>query len=340
MTLPIILVGAFSQDPSVYTYATSFLSALCALGYNVISFNYRAQPTRFTSINTLLINQRLVRTCKKLNPSLMFMIKAETITPATLKKIKTNNPTLKIINFYPDNPFALWNGNSNSNVLMSLPYIDCFMSWSPALIPILKTAGCKHVCYFPFAYDPELFNQKIIISEEGHKTYRSDICFVGTWEPEREQWLTAIKHRLPNINLAIWGNMWQEHCAHSILSSSIRGKAIYGNTMIKAFQCATIVLNFIRQQNALGHNMRTFEVPASKAFLLTQWTKEQAEILFEENKTIMCFKTIDELIDKIIYFSHSQEREFLIQKSYEHVQQYTLPEQLLIYFNTCTTSRR
>ena len=233
-----------------------------------------------------------------------------------------------------------WNGNSNSNVLMSLPSIDCFMSWSPDLEPILKTAGSNHVCTFPFAYDPELFSQEIIISTEEQKAYHTDVCFIGTWEPEREQWLAVLKQRLPSLNLAIWGNLWAEQCTNQILKNSLRGKALYGTSMIKALRCATIVLNFVRQQNALGHNMRTFEVPASKAFLLTQWTKEQAEILFTENETIACFKNIDELIEKIIYYSHSQEREILLQKSYEHVQKYTLPKQLQNYLNTCSILKR
>lgn len=333
----ILLVGAQATDPAIYTYAPSFAHALRSLGHTVTLFNYRGTPTPWRYLNTLIINHNLVRIAKKIRPSIIFLLKAETISPATLRTVKKINPNVKVISFYPDNPFTFWNGNSNSNVLMSLPLIDCFLSWSPDLVPILKTAGCKHVCPFPFAYDHELFNQEITISLEEQKKYASDACFIGTWEPDRELWLTKLVECLPSINLAIWGNLWAERCTNSALKTFLKGSAIYGVEMIKAFRCATVVLNFIRQQNALGHNMRTFEVPASKAFLLTQWTHEQAHILFEENRHIATFKNIDELVDKILrYNSHSQERENLLKMSYNHVQQYSLQRQLQMYFNTCS----
>lgn len=69
-----------------------------------------------------------------------------------------------IVNFYPDNPFVFWNGNSNKNILNSLPYYDCFLIWSKLLIPILKTVGAKDVYYLPFAYDNDIYYPGIDIS--------------------------------------------------------------------------------------------------------------------------------------------------------------------------------
>ncbi len=172
-----------------------------------------------------------------------------------------------IINFYPDNPFAVWNGNSTQHVLASLPLYDHFLIWSQMLIPVLYTAGCKNVHYFPLAFEEELFDQNPETVEPG---YQSEVCFIGTWEPARERWLTELLERLPSLNLAIWGDLWSKNISQgNILHTKIRGQALYGEKMLAATRGAAIVLNFIREQNATAHNMRTFEVPASGAFTHT-----------------------------------------------------------------------
>lgn len=328
----VMLVGMFSSDSAQYTYASSFARTFYNLGFRVITFNSRYQffpwlPLRFTSrLNNFLINQSLLKQVKEYQPDLVFLIKAENIFASTLKKIKEKyNPT--IINFYPDNPFVLWNGNSTHHVLMSLPIFDHFLIWSEMLIPVLYTAGCKSVYYFPLAFEEELFNQ---IPEEVEPDYQSQVCFIGTWEPARQSWLTLLCQRLPELKLALWGDLWLEniHPEH-VLRNKIRGPALYEKNMIKALHGADIVLNFIREQNATAHNMRTFEVPAAKSFMLTQRTKEQAEKLFIENESIVCFSNIDELIEKITwYLQHPDQRKKIAQKGYNAVQQYTLHKQL------------
>ena len=74
-----------------------------------------------------------------------------------------------------------------------------------------------------------------------------------------------------------------------------------------------------------SHNMRTLEVPASKAFLLTQRTQEQAGFLFEEKKSIECFEDINELIGKIkFYLLNEKERLLILNAGYERVQKFDL----------------
>lgn len=333
----ILLVGAFSDNPAIYTYALSFNTALQKLGYQVDTFNYRNKifPGPLARFDHMAINKALIKKVTAAKPDLIFMVKAESITAATLAFIK-KNLCHNIINFYPDNPFALWNGNSNHEVLTSLPLLTCFLSWSQMLIPSLQSAGCANVCSFPFAYDEEIFSptQNTIALDE--KKYRYDVCFVGTWEPMREQWLNELVTRMPNITLAIWGNDWHKKCHSAKLTKSIRGDAIYNDEMIQAFQASKIVLNFIRVQNMTSHNMRTFEVPASNTFLLTQYTDEQAEGYFKAGDSIACFVDADDLASKVAFYLHNQDaRRAITQKGFEQAQNFTLTKQLKNYFNNC-----
>ena len=327
----ILLVGAFSSDPAVYTYATSFYKAFKKLGYEVEKFNPRKLFTskrfiRFKKTNDFLCNVFLYRKVVQFQPDLIFFIKSENIFPATLRRIKSRFDTF-IANFYPDNPFVFWNGNSNSNILLSLPVFDCFLIWSRMLMPVLESAGCKNVYYFPFAYDSDLFK---LFDEFIKKDCFCDVCFAGTWDKEREIYLTKLCEKMTNLDLGIWGNMWSENLPkNSVLRNKLKGKAIYPPELINIFKNSKIVLNFIRKQNMTSHNMRTFEVPASGAFLLSERTQEQAEFLFIEGESIECFDGIDELAEKIeFYLDNEFKRLEIINKSKQVVIDFTLEKAL------------
>ncbi len=307
----ILLVGYFNKDKNKYSYSDSFYNKLSELGYTVKKFNYRKKIFFLSKVNNWLINFFLCRKAKSFNPDLILFIKAETIYSKTIKKLKNNNYFM--VNFYPDNPFVFWNGNSNKQVLNSLPYYDCFLSWSRALMPVLSSAGCNDVYYFPFAYDKDIFEKNVNLTEQDIDNYKSEVCFAGTWDPDREEWLTGLVQKLPNLDLVIYGNLWNENLNNnSVLRPFLKGEAIYRDELIKVFKTSKIVLNFIRKQNMTSHNMRTFEAPATGAFLLTQRTSEQAEELFKEKEGIDCFDSVDELVSKIEFYLKNDDLRRLI----------------------------
>lgn len=329
----IVLAGMLSNTQ--YTYASSFVQTLQELCYEVIQFNTRPKinlpiPKKVTTyLRDYLVNKNLIKMISKHKPDILFLIKAENIFASTLQLIKEKFGTT-IINFYPDNPFAIWNGNSTINVLESLQIYDHFLIWSETLIPALNSAGSKQINYFPFAFDEKLFNHTVQITDE----YISQVCFIGTWEPMREEMLTFLCTKLPEIDVAIWGNLWLEHIKPDHpLYKRIRGQAIYNDDMVAAIRGADIVLNFIRQQNATSHNMRTLEVPAAGGFILTERTYEQSKKLFVENESIACFSGHNELIDKIKYYlKNTDERKKISEKGSKISNEYTLKKQLSNFF--------
>lgn len=337
----ILLVSKFSSDPRAYTYASSFVRTLQELGFNVEIFNSKKNYVRWPAfhhdylpawlkpINNMIINFMLKRMVIKTKSDLIFCIKAENITYKTMRRIK-QHATSKLMNFYPDNPFSFWNGNANRDVLLSLPLYDNFLIWSKTLIPILESAGCKKVLYFPFAYDEHLFNEPLVWLSGDQQKYQSDVCFIGTWDAEREWWLTELKKSSPGLNLALWGNGWRERLdAAHLLAGCLRGKAIYGDEMRKAFSASGVVLNFIRKQNLDAHNMRTFEVLASGAFLLTQRTTEQTQEPFKEGLNIACFGSLDELVKQVRYYlENSDERSALVANGQALAKAFTLKQKL------------
>ena len=324
-------MGHFGEDPKIYTYATSFYTTLQKLGLGVHKFEYRKKYFLGFSgfLNTFLMNWALKNEAKIVGADCVLVIKGENILPKTLLWLQEKLHA-KLFNFYPDNPFTLWNGNSTIHVLNSLPIYDRVLIWSKQLVLLLQASGCGKVGYFPFAVDEDLFAQNVLLDEDSIKKYVCDVCFVGTWDAEREQWLTTLLKELPNLNLGLWGNDWHKNLkTDSPLRQYLRGYAVYGQEMIKLFRSSKIVLNFIRKQNLDAHNMRTFEVPASNAFLLAQRTSEQASDLFKETESIACFGSVSELAGRIkFYLANEKERKKLTDNGYEIAKKYTLQKQL------------
>jgi len=99
--------------------------------------------------------------------------------------------------------------------------------------------------------------------------------------------------------------------------------------MLKAFKKSKIVLNFIRKQNLNAHNMRTIEVPACGAFLLTEKTHDQCNVLFKQGESIECFQDIGELVKKIDYYlNNSDKRVQIAKQSHKKVQDFQLEKML------------
>jgi spore maturation protein CgeB len=82
-----------------------------------------------------------------------------------------------------------------------------------------------------------------------------------------------------------------------------------------------------------AHNMRTIEVAACGAFLLTEHTKEQAELLFKQGVNIECFADIDELVNKIeFYLTNTAARDTIIENALQKAQEYSIEKLLLAVF--------
>jgi spore maturation protein CgeB len=206
-------------------------------------------------------------------------------------------------------------------MLKVLPHVDLYLSWSKRLIPLLEHAGAKKVLYFPFGYDTDIFVKTSTPDE-----YVADLLFIGTWSIEREAWFIQLLQRMPALKLHILGTGWMDRTSNEyLLTAYIRGDALHATHLPSLFSRAKISINFLRPQNFDAHNMRSIEVPATGNFLLTQRSAEQSELLFEEGKSIVCFETIDELVEKIEYYlSHEEERLHIARAAYEVAQRYSL----------------
>lgn len=337
--MKILLIGDFSFGTLGLSYCNAFKKLNCEVykfdtvkSYNEINpfVKYGLADRLFSRIFVQDINKAILQSVVLHKPDIVFVIKGSIVFPDTLKKIKSLNKGL-LINFNPDNPFNPNKGASNDFIRKSIPLYDCYFIWGKFLMPLLKNAGAKHVEYLPFAYDPEL-HYPVKISDEEKKIFGSDIAFIGSWDKEREYWLSKIT----DYDLAIWGNAWEKLSIFSPLRKKWKGRAVIGEDFSKVCNASKIVLNLIRKQNENAHNMRTFEVPACKGFMLTTRTSEQS-VFFEEGKDMVCFETPDELIKKINeYLFKNEDRKKTSEEAYKKVQPHVYMERAKAILDVCS----
>ena len=105
----------------------------------------------------------------------------------------------------------------------------------------------------------------------------------------------------------------------------VRSRGIWGEALVRLYNTSKIVLNITNWDPAryLALNQRVFDVPATGAFLLTDYSPELEEH-YRIGEEIVCYRDVDELKDKARYYlAHDSEREAIARRGYERA--LTLP---------------
>lgn len=344
MEKKILISGNFKKGSNDFSYARSFQKQ----GYDVVFFNdqelYDARLASmcpkffrrffhrfFWPLVARKVNTDFVKKALDVRPDVLFVIKGWFYSPSSIRFVKTKLSNTIIVCLNPDNPFNTWHhGTSNKWVRSSIPLYDIYFIWGKFLIDPLRKAGALHPVYIPFAYDPE-FRYPVSLNDSDMKRYGSDVAFIGTYDEEREYWLGFLK----DYDLKIWGNSWEKSSDRDLKKKWQHVDAV-GDDFAKVCAAATININIIRKQNIPAHNMRTFDVPACKGFLLSLRTDEATDF-FVENEEMGFFSTPQELREKIDYYlSNVILTKQMAQRAFEKVQRYTFDDRIISIIHEIT----
>ena len=253
------------------------------------------------------LNQKLQPAITDFKPDLVWVEKANTIWPATYRKIKHQFPNLKLVYYSEDDIFL--KHNRSVYLRQSFPMFDTVYTTKPRNIQELPTLGVGKVyCIFQ-AYDQN-FHQPIMISPEEQNKWGAEVGFVGTFERERAEQMLFLAEQ--GIKVRVWGANWQTwKNRHPNLQ--VEGKAVYNKELIKVINSTKINLNFLRKTNRDLHTNRSLEIPACESFMLAERTDEHLQ-LFEQRKEAEFFSTPEELLDKVkFYLEREEERKYVAQ---------------------------
>lgn len=151
-----------------------------------------------------------------------------------------------VVCWNPDSPFDEALSNRGGGIPAAIGAYDAYVTWADDVADRLRDVSDR-VFVVPFGFDPRLH-----FPATGNGSLAERIVFIGSWTHEREAWLSSIGSWRP----VVFGNHWPP-----VPGLDVR-PAVSGERFRSVVGEARWNLNFLRPQNALSHNMRTFEIPA------------------------------------------------------------------------------
>lgn len=294
------------------SYSSASLSILRALhslkGFKIEDFEVK--PISYSNfINRILNKVSFIRTrhFKVQNELLMtkvgngcydymFVMKGTDIKSDTLLEIKKKNPSIKLICFNPDDPFN--RASSNEEIIKSIAVYDYYCIWTRHLDLKLKAAGANHIKYLPFGVD-----ETIIYPLDAE--YKYEISFVGNGDDERHQLIRGLalefERRNLMIRIHIFGSNWPDLGSNVIVDGQKNAE-----DLLKTIAASKINLNLLRKQNKNSINMRTFEIPAARGFMLHE-RSDEAQSFFTSNTEVVYFDDVVDLANKCEYYLKNEE---------------------------------
>lgn len=285
-------------------YATKI--ALEKLGNEVRIFHYRKWKLQHFPYTNLLLNKLLVSSAIKWKADLVFVGKGESILPGTINTIRKQG--IKAINWDNDEPFGeLLPFNKINNI----EEYDAFFVYDHTYLDRIKEINPITYAIPPGA-DPYDIHKEVIPLI--NRDYPADICLVGTAYPKRIKLLEPFN----NLQMRLAGPGWNKK------DNPLRSQAMPPVTldkMTKLYNESKIILNpYGDHPNFFIPNNRTFEIPATRSFQLTDMPRD-AKRYFKLKKEIVVYKDQKEFKELIDYYlDNNEEREKIAQAGYKRVE--------------------
>lgn len=256
-------------------------------------------------------NRRLIRVCESDKPDLIFLYRCRVIFPSTIKKIKATGPI--VFSYNNDNPFSsyypryYWRHYRNA-----IKYDNVTFVYRKSNIDECLQMGAKQVEMLR-SYYIEDNNFPLDSVDKYHARY--EVVFLGHYENDgRIDYLSALTSAGISVGIprASWAGLDEQNEYLVRLDDTGRDYNLILNE-------SKIALVFLSSWNKDTYTRRCFEIPATRTFMLSQYTEDLAS-MFEPDKEAVYFKTPDELVKKIKYYlEHEEEREAIAKAGYERL---------------------
>ena len=232
----------------------------------------------------------------KENPDLVLVLKGEKLEKGIIEKI--SDAGIKTANYIMDDPLGIY-GNTK---LENIEEYDRFFVFDPFYVRKIRETGYKNAHYIPCATNTELYKEQI---KQEKRQFQQDFSFIGTYHKNREDVLVNLKAE----DMKIWGYGWERS---EILNEKVQKETLNGTKNLehtkkicRIFNETNVNMNVHFTHSRESVNIRTFDIPATKSFMLTDYYKEIPN-LFRKNE-IATYKDKEELIEKSKYYLENEE---------------------------------
>lgn len=289
------------------------------LGRISILWKIARKTPHLRQFNKKLLEKKLVSACLNFKPQAVLFLKATSIRPNTLNKIKKMG--IKTANWFPENiyrpPYDEW-------FLLRYAYYDFFLTFDSSITERMRLEFPGKIKYVPFGADPIELDADV--NEKDKEKFQCNICFIGAAYPERVEALLAIKDY--DIKIFGWSGWEKTRLANRYFGP------LNATESVKAYKCAKICLNMNTKPATNGVNVKTFEIAAAGGFQVSDWRKD-VKYLFIPNKEIVIFRDLNDLQSKVDYYlKHDNERQVIAKAGHERLlKDHTLKQRAMQIIN-------
>lgn len=203
-----------------------------------------------------------------------------------------------------DNPFIAGERVRWRLLLGALPVYDLFVTPRDSTRITALARGAKRAIVVWQAADEIVHRRRELSAEEG-RLYSSDVVFVGTWMPGRDDFVKTLTAR--GVPVRIFGPRWEKAPGYADLAAVITRGAQDDDSYAKAISGAKIALCLLNSENEDIHTTRSLEIPAIGAVLCAPRTSDH-EILYRDGIEACFFDNADECADLCLSLLRDGER--------------------------------
>jgi spore maturation protein CgeB len=268
------------------------------------SLIWRLRGQRPYRINPFSIE--VLAACEAFQPEVLISVGIAPLTETALRSLSRRN--VRLINYLTDdqwNPahFAPW-------FLEGLPTYDVVFNPRHANLASLR-AACKQVHYLPFAFAPEVHYPESLDPSERERLY-SDVFFAGAADPDRLPYAKALFQS--GLKVGIFGKYWKRYWS----TRGIAGGVLSADEMRRRVASAALTICLTRRANIDGHSMRSFELSAMRACMLTEDTPDHRNMFGGDGNATLYFNSPSSLVDRCQWLiKHEPERQRLAEKAHK-----------------------
>jgi spore maturation protein CgeB len=246
------------------------------------------------------INRDFVGAAVEFRPDVLFAYRGTHIEAAALRAIRAAVPDCRVVGYNNDDPFApsqpryLWR-----HFMRSIPEYDLMLAYRHANIDAFSAAGARRVELLRSWFVADR-NFPIELSESEKRDFATDVVFVGHYEPDQrlDHLEEIVRH---GFSLRIFGptKYWAKPLAGSpVLRHLAPTRMVWGADYNRALCGAKVALCFFSKLNRDTYTRRCFEIPATKTFMLSEYSDDLAS-LYREGVEADYFRSRDEMMQKL-----------------------------------------
>jgi glycosyltransferase involved in cell wall biosynthesis len=224
---------------------------------------------------TAFLTSRALKAAARLRPDAAVVIKGRFLRYEDVRRLR-DALDVPVVNYYPDNPFGpAWR---EDEVIRALGAYDLVCIWADSLASELRAAGVARTAVIPFGYDPGVYHPP-----PGRVERRFDAVLVGQWYPIRGEFA----RQLEGLRLAITGGGWRRATRGTSLARCVLRGHHFGTNAAKLYWASGVGLNILHHHNLPGHNMRTWELPATETAMVATRTSYQQRLFGEQGAILI-----------------------------------------------------